>query len=260
LAVLLLCACLPWQSVQAAELWRRPDQAAHARMQEATQAYRKGDFARAAQLYDGIDTATAHYNRGNALAKAGQYPQAIAAYDRALKQQRMDDALANRRAVEAAMKRKPPSGKKPGPQNPQPGDPQQPGKDGQPSSQDGQGGTPQTPQPPSPANPQDTPPPMDEPGSKGGPPQDTQPADAKAQKDADAAQRERMQRALQQAQDKPDQDAKGKPQAPPETAAQRERRIANEAWLKRVPDDPGGLLRAKFRIEYERRQMNGQEE
>ena len=69
-----------------------------------------------------------------------------------------------------------------------------------------------------------------------------------------------MQRALKQAQGKPDENAKGKPQAPPETAAQRERRIANEAWLKRVPDDPGGLLRAKFRIEYERRQMRGQEE
>jgi Ca-activated chloride channel family protein len=42
-----------------------------------------------------------------------------------------------------------------------------------------------------------------------------------------------------------------------ETPQQRERRIANEAWLRRVPDDPGGLLRAKFRLEYERRQHEG---
>ena len=69
-----------------------------------------------------------------------------------------------------------------------------------------------------------------------------------------------MQRALQQPHGKPEERARGKAQAPPETAAQRERRIANEAWLKRVPDDPGGLLRAKFRIEYERRQMSGQQE
>ena len=33
---------------------------------------------------------------------------------------------------------------------------------------------------------------------------------------------------------------------------------ANEAWLRRVPDDPGGLLRAKFRLEYERRQETGE--
>ena len=42
--------------------------------------------------------------------------------------------------------------------------------------------------------------------------------------------------------------------APPnESAADRERRIANEAWLRRVPDEPGGLLRAKFKLEQRRR-------
>ena len=260
LAVLLLCAALPWQTVQAADLWRRPDQAAHLRMQDATQAYRKGDFARAAQLLEGIDSADAHYNRGNALAKAGQYPQAIAAYDRALRRSRMDDAVANKRAVEAAMKRKPPPGQQPGQKNPRPGDPQQPGQNGQRSPQDGQGGSPPSQPPPPPAQPQDAPPSPDETGSKGDPPQDLKPADAQAQKHADAAQRERIQRALQQAKGTPDKSAKAKPQAPPETAAQRERRIANEAWLKRVPDDPGGLLRAKFRIEHERRQLSGQGE
>jgi Ca-activated chloride channel family protein len=43
----------------------------------------------------------------------------------------------------------------------------------------------------------------------------------------------------------------------PETEAERERRMASEAWLRRVPDDPGGLLRAKFRLEYERRHGQG---
>ena len=46
-------------------------------------------------------------------------------------------------------------------------------------------------------------------------------------------------------------------QARAETPAERERRLANEAWLQRVPDDPGGLLRAKFQLEYERRQREG---
>jgi Ca-activated chloride channel family protein len=47
-------------------------------------------------------------------------------------------------------------------------------------------------------------------------------------------------------------------QAKPETAAEREQRQATEAWLRRVPDDPGGLLRAKFQLEYQRRQREGE--
>lgn len=261
MAALLLCVCLPWHTARAADPWRRPDQAAHARMQDGAKAYRKGDFERAARLYDGIDTADAHYNRGNALAKAGQYPQAIAAYDEALRRQRMDDALANRRAVQAAMQRKPPKGKQQGPKNPQ-GESQKPGKDGRPTPQGGQGGSPQAQQePPSAPNPSQptSPPQADVAPPKAGKPRPTRPADAQSQRDADAAQRERMQRALQKSKGKPEPAREAKPQAR-ETAAQRERRLANEAWLKRVPDDPGGLLRAKFRIEYERRQMNGQTE
>jgi Ca-activated chloride channel family protein len=30
-----------------------------------------------------------------------------------------------------------------------------------------------------------------------------------------------------------------------------------DQWLQRVPDDPGGLLRRKFQLEYERRQRGG---
>ena len=44
-------------------------------------------------------------------------------------------------------------------------------------------------------------------------------------------------------------------QAKPETAEQRERRMANQAQLQRVPDDPGALLRARFQLEYQRRQQ-----
>ncbi len=46
--------------------------------------------------------------------------------------------------------------------------------------------------------------------------------------------------------------------APAETEAEREQRQAVEQWLQRVPDDPGGLLRRKFQLEYERRQRGAQ--
>jgi Ca-activated chloride channel homolog len=261
LAVLLLCLWLPLPSAQAAELWKRPDQAAYAQLQRGNEAYRTGDFTGAAKRYEGLDSATAHYNRGNALAKAGQYPQAIAAYDEALRRDpRMEDALANKRAVEAAMKRKPPAGstqqnqqqKSQGNQraqsNPQQGAARSPAKPDSRSSQQGQ------PQPPQPApSPQQSQQSQQEQSS---PKQPVEPADAQAQQQADRAQRERMQRALQQA--KAQADKNQQPQARvEETPAQRERRLANEAWLKRVPDDPGGLLRAKFRLEYERRMLQG---
>jgi len=267
-AVLLVCLWLPWQPATAAgvmpgpaaALWRRPDQAAHQRMQQAAEAYRQGDFAHAAQLYQGLDSADGHYNRGNALARAGRYPQAIAAYDRALQHQPgMADAIANRAAVEAAMKRKPPPGAKDSqqPRSCEPGDEDCHGPSDDPGDPDKpmptDGGPPQSgeidpKQPPSaqadtPANRQ--------------PPESVKPADAQAQQQADAAQRERMRRALEQAKAGADEDGEEIEAEPRETPAERERRIANEAWLRRVPDDPGGLLREKFRIEHERRQLRG---
>ena len=62
-------------------------------------------------------------------------------------------------------------------------------------------------------------------------------------------------------QPEPDDDGEpgdaGAPRPAPETAAERERRLANQAWLRRVPDDPGGLLRERFRLEQQRRRQGG---
>lgn len=258
LAVLLLFAWLPWQPARAAthDWWRRPDQQAHARQEQGAAAYRKKNFAGAARQWGGLSGADAAYNRGNALAMQGDYDAAISAYDQALRVQRgMQDALANRKAVEAAKRRKPPAGKqqnKPGGQSGQ-----------QPSSRSGSGE--QKHKQDNGANAQNQRPPQGQPQASATPPKGplatSQPAqqpadpagDAQAQRQADAAQRQRMQQALQKAK----RSASAEKSAPPEpaqTQAQRERRLANDAWLRRVPDDPGGLLRAKFQLEYARRQ------
>ena len=240
---LIACVCLlPWTPAHAQSLWRRADQAAHDRLDDGNQAYRRGDFAQAAQDYAPLDDATGHYNRGNALAKAGRYPEAIAAYDRALQREPgMPDALANKRAVEAMMKRPPSNQQQEGDKTGQGNQGQQAGQgSGKSSSNPGQ-----KPPPPQPSQPKP------KPGQSS--PQQPKPADAQAQQQADAAQRERMQRALQQGGPRDGQEQKQRN----ETPQQRERRLANEAWLRRVPDDPGGLLRAKFRLEYERRQAEG---
>lgn len=39
-----------------------------------------------------------------------------------------------------------------------------------------------------------------------------------------------------------------------------EKQQAVEQWLRRVPDDPGGLLRRKFALEYQRRRREGDAE
>jgi Ca-activated chloride channel family protein len=63
-----------------------------------------------------------------------------------------------------------------------------------------------------------------------------------------------MQQALARAQNA----SRAKQPTPVETPAQREQRLADEAWLRRIPDDPGALLRAKFQLEHERRQQQGE--
>jgi Ca-activated chloride channel family protein len=237
----------------AGTLWRRADQIAAARMEAGEAAYRSGDFAGATSAYDGIPVADAHYNLGNALAKQGRYDDAIAAYDAALRAQPgMPDALANKRAVEAAKKRKPPPGQG------QRKDPRAQGKqqDGKPSQSQADA---KAQQQPSPKNAQQPPQPSQQQPPAPSQSQPDTPADAQSQRAADAAQRARMQQALEKQGKQDPASAAAQARARKETPAERERRLANEAWLRRVPDDPGSLLRAKFRLEYERRQLEGGE-
>lgn len=246
LAALLACALLlPWQPAHAADggWWLREDQQRHARMERGSEAYRAGDYAAAAEAWRGLPDADAAYNLGNALAKQRRYQDAVAAYDEALRRRPgMEDAIANRQAVLAAMQRQRPSGGQSSPGGSGEGQGEDSGaKGGDTNAGDaaqGEGRAPGGKQ-------------ADEAAEAG-----TQPADAGAQREADAAQHERMQRALQEGA------AEGagpevKAQEAGETTAERERRLANEAWLRRVPDDPGGLLRERFRLERLQREREG---
>jgi Ca-activated chloride channel family protein len=268
--VLLLCALLPWQPARAADFhwWQRPDQQSHASLMQGADAYRKGDFARATAQWSGLPGSDAAYNRGNAFAKQGDYDAAIAAYDEALRQQpAMADAIANRKAVEAARRRRPPPGgqQQPqeqqqrkdtkGPQQAQPG-PRQPGDRGR-----GSGDRSSAPDETGKSSPDHArapaQPPEHESGGSGGESAGSA-GDPAAQRRADAAQRERMRQAMQKRQQSGASGmGAGTRRQRAESPAERERRLADEAWLRRVPDDPGGLLRARFRLEYERRQQEG---
>lgn len=250
LAALVLALALPPAAQAADGWWRRADQQAQQRLERGVDAYRQGDYAAAEEAFAGAGArgAEAQYNLGNALARQGRYDAAIAAYDRALAQAPgMEDAIANRRVVDAARKRQPPQGGQGQQQSGQPaaGDGQQsPADSGASSAADGNSSS----QAPPDANARGRAPPPQPPPQA----QDAQARQRQAQ--ADLEQQRRMQQALQQG---PGTAPSPAGQAVAENAQAREQRQAREAWLRRVPDDPGGLLRAKFQLEHERRQQEG---
>jgi len=304
LMTLLLALSLPRVDAQAAslkDLWQRPDQQAAAALAAGDAkaaaavaptaewrggaAYRGGDFGAAESAYAQAIGADGAYNRGNALAKLGRYEEAIAAYDEALRQAPgMDDALANRKAVEDFMQQR----KQQDPQNQQgQQNQQQQGQQGeskdaskdaaheqqqQPSqqqqTQDGESGQGKPEDASKDAQDKNA---QDEQAGKPGDDKDGAHKDAAADANAqdgkpsdkpDAAQQQALKqdvdRALAGEPEKSD-DHDGKPVAAQaaEDDAAREKRQALEHWLERVPDDPGGLLRRKFQLEYQRRQQRG---
>lgn len=281
-------AASPARAFEWNDLWSRRDQQAWQALQQGdheralaaaedpavrgTAAYRQGDFAAAASEFARADDAEAHYNRGNALARAGDLQQALQAYDRALAQQPQHaDAQHNRELVQQALQEQQAQQQQQQESQAQ-GDGQQPPADGQ----QGERGEPsegaeQPSQAPQSGQESST----DSGAAEGKPAQpeqaegageqasdrgdaDAQPSDAEAEAQASQAHREAIERALQEQQA---ESAEGEPAiAAPEPIdpAEAEKQQAAEQWLRTVPDDPGGLLRRKFALEHRRRVLEEQ--
>ncbi|HUD42087.1 MAG TPA: VWA domain-containing protein [Dokdonella sp.] len=261
---------------------------AHSPEWRGSAAFRAGDYQGAAEAWQQASGPDAAYNEGNALAKLGQYEAAIAAYDRALAQApEMADAKANREAIEAWLKQQ--AEQSPPPQDGQQGQKgQQGGQDGtsgqsagESASQDGgersqQGDDAQQDGSNEASSAQD--------GQDGGQHSDAardgrageQRAEdpstlASAAQDPGqrAGQKEALSKAIDEALERgPDEQAdaarpdssaqQGEPRSlSPQEAADQEQQQAMKQWMERVPDDPGGLLRRKFLLEYQRRQQAG---
>lgn len=252
-----LLLMLPPQSSHAFELddlWLRPDQQGQRLLQaqrpaEAAQRfvdpqwqgkalYEAEDYAPAAERFAKGDSAADHYNRGNALAKAGELEAALDAYEQALERQpELAAAQHNKALVEQALRQR---------ENQQQSDEgdsaeqqEQANEQSQPNeSPAGQPAESTTAQPTQPGSSGENSENSDVQGSANGAGEDTQPSTS-SELPSDA-----------------------EPVAPPRTEADlgtaAERRQALEQWLRQIPDDPAELLRRKFWYEQQQRQDSNQ--
>lgn len=253
-----------------ADWWRNDDQAAHALFQQgeasaAAQRFRSGDwkasalyeageYAAAAELWAQQDSARADYNRGNALARAGQLTEALNAYDEALKKDPLlEDAKANRKLIEDLQKQQ---------------QQEQDAQDGDATAQDQPSAGQESGNPDS-SEQNDA----DASGDPGTPQQNTQDnGTPNASEQYDPAENPSGDENNQQASEASDEQqtaqnreadehsANGEPNDMAMTDAQREAEEQAQAvqqWLNRVPNDPGQLLREKFRRMQQRRQQGG---
>ncbi len=191
----------------------------------ATALYRNQEYDAAAAAFAAFDDPLGHYNRGNALAKAGHYEAALQAYDEALAQNAtFVDAAKNRDLVQQLLDRaKADAQNEQGKQKDQPEPGDSDAEAGNNSEESGQEAPPEA------------------------------PGDAGAGDEADPG---------DDASDGAQEDTPAAAETPGEQTAEaaqaeEEAEQALEQWLRRVRDEPGALLKRKFRYETERRYRQG---
>jgi len=222
-----------YRSLQAGQL-EQAEQLAENPLRRGTAEYRAGKFDKALQDFSAAEGADANYNRGNALARLGRYEDAIAAYEQVLKElPGMSDAVHNKEEVEKLLQQQQQQEQKNGDgeqseqntsdsrqQENQKGDSQGEADQQQSSAADSQ--------------------------QAGSEQQGEQESDNAAQEKA--GQQTADGEAADGEQDNSDtqQQAEARP-------LDTEEQQAAEQWLRRIPDDPGGLLRRKFLYQYRQR-------
>jgi Ca-activated chloride channel family protein len=185
--------------------------------------YRAGDYEAAIASFAASDTADGHYNRGNALAMAGAFQEALAAYNRTLTMEPDHaDALHNKEIVEQLIE-------------------QQENEEGE--QQDGESQENQSEQ-----------------NSEN---QSEQSEENNQQQDQESQEGNEEQQQQEQQQQQPPEDqenseSNSEQNTPTDTSNEEfEEQQSLEQWLRRIEDDPGELLRRKFRYQYRQRQLNG---
>jgi len=254
LAVFLLPVAEPAHAFEWQDLWLTKDQQAQRQLEEgkameagelfedpvwqAVAKYRSGEYGPSAAGFASQDDIENLYNLGNSLARLGEFETAIDAYEQVLEvEPNMDDALYNRDLLKDLLQQSQDS------QGGEQGDQQNASESGGGAQQsEGQSQSDQSGQEGA----------SGDPGAEGE--SSVRDQENVNQDDLDAMQAE-LERAAQEAQQQSGegQEQQGMSQADAEAMRRaQEQRQAMEQWLRRIPNDPGGLLRRKFRYQYQR--------
>ncbi len=234
----------PASALTLQDLWLRPDQQGMRLLQAQRPAdaaqrfddpqwqgyarYLAGDFAGAAEQFAKSDTPSAHFNRGNALARNDELQAAIEAYDQALElDPDLESARRNKAIVEGLLRQREEQEQQEQQEQPSEG---QPAREKPPE---------QTEPPPAPSSPAAGQRDASEASDQREPGNANEAADALAALPSEATEQG-------EAQDPPEQ--------PREGMVDPEQDQATAQWLRRIPDNPGELLRRKFLLEQRKRQ------
>ncbi len=236
--------------------------------------YRAGDFEQAEQTFADLKTPQAQYNRGNALAKLGRYQEALASYQSTLTQQPdHTDARHNAQLIKKLLEQQSSLSKDAANSSfDSPTSQDQQGKNGEGNTQNQEMGTQEQNKVSNPTASQ----PDDGKNSKPQNGMDShKPQESPSRSDDQMAAKDDEENTLspsQGLQEKEQHDGDSGSSADQEQsddgsgfkssslASRSDSSVEEQAseqalqqWLRRIPDDPGGLLRRKFLLEHRRR-------
>ena len=198
--------------------------------------YRAGEYAGSANGFAGQEDTENLYNFGNALARLGEFEAAINAYEQVLEvNPGNEDARYNLDLLRQLQDQQ-----------------QSEGGQGQNQDSSSQSGSGQQSEGEGDQNQSGSEGADGDPGAESGDSSRTD--DEMNQEDLEAIRKE-LERAAREAAQQQGEVQQQQRESPADAIAQRraqEQRQALEQWLRRIPNDPGGLLRRKFRYQYQR--------
>ena len=196
-------------------------------------AYRAADYETAAEAFFTDETANGLYNSGNALAKSGDFDIAIEAYERALElEPALEDAIFNRDLLEK-LKQEQEQEEQSQEQQDQESSEQQQEQDSEQSDKNG--------------DPSDEQPPEQE--------SEQQDESATPEEESEEESEKKEQQESEKKQNESEQQAERQTSELEMSEEEKQEQREIDAMLRRIPDDPGGLLRAKFRYESQQRKQ-----